>query len=51
MYVQNVTNVYGRFFYTNIYNSVVANFAPTAKDGKTYLVDYYNLDIIISVYD
>jgi prophage maintenance system killer protein len=30
-------------------NSVVANFATTAKDGKSYQVDYYNLDIIISV--
>ncbi len=30
-------------------NSVVANFATTAKDGKTYQVDYYNLDVIISV--
>ncbi|MBQ9292641.1 MAG: virulence RhuM family protein [Campylobacter sp.] len=30
-------------------NSVVANFATTAKDGKTYNVDFYNLDIIISV--
>ena len=30
-------------------NSVVANFATTAKDGKTYKVDYYNLDVIISV--
>ena len=30
-------------------NSVVANFATTAKDGKTYQVDYYNLDMIISV--
>ena len=29
--------------------SVVANFATTAKDGKTYNVDYYNLDVIISV--
>lgn len=29
--------------------SVVANFATTAKDGKTYQVDYYNLDVIISV--
>jgi len=28
---------------------VVANFATTAADGKTYLVDYYNLDVIISV--
>ena len=30
-------------------NSVVANFATTANDGKTYNVDYYNLDMIISV--
>jgi hypothetical protein len=30
-------------------DSVVANFATTAADGKTYSVDYYNLDVIISV--
>ena len=29
--------------------SVVANYATTAGDGKTYQVDYYNLDVIISV--
>ncbi len=29
--------------------SVVAKFATTATDGKIYQVDYYNLDIIISV--
>ena len=28
---------------------VVANFATTASDGKTYQVQYYNLDMIISV--
>ena len=28
---------------------VVANFATTASDGKTYQVDFYNLDVIISV--
>ena len=28
---------------------VVANFATTAKDGKTYQVEYYNLDMILSV--
>jgi len=28
---------------------VVADFATTAADGKTYLVTYYNLDVIISV--
>ena len=30
-------------------NSVVANYATTALDGKTYQVNYYNLDVIISV--
>jgi len=29
--------------------SVVAKFATTAVDGKIYLVDYFNLDVIISV--
>lgn len=28
---------------------VVANFAITAADGKTYNVDHYNLDVVISV--
>ena len=30
-------------------DSVVAKFATTASDGKTYQVEYYNLDVIISV--
>lgn len=30
-------------------HSVIANFATTASDGKTYQVDHYNLDMIISV--
>ena len=30
-------------------NSVVAKNATTAADGKTYIVEYYNLDVIISV--
>ena len=30
-------------------NSVVANFATTAKDGKSHQVEYFNLDVIISV--
>ena len=29
--------------------SVVANFATTAADGKTYQVEYYNLDMVLSV--
>ncbi|MDR1889566.1 MAG: virulence RhuM family protein, partial [Zoogloeaceae bacterium] len=29
--------------------AVVANFATTAADGKTYQVEHYNLDVIISV--
>ncbi|APR03012.1 virulence protein RhuM/Fic/DOC family protein [Thauera chlorobenzoica] len=29
--------------------SVCANFAHTAADGKTYQVEFYNLDVIISV--
>ena len=30
-------------------NSVVAFFATTARDGKSYNVEYFNLDMIISV--
>jgi len=30
-------------------DSVVANFATTAQDGKVYQVTYYNLDVVISV--
>ena len=30
-------------------HSVVANFATTAADGKTYQVNHYNPDVIISV--
>ena len=28
---------------------VVANFATTAADGKTYIVEYYNLEMILSI--
>ena len=30
-------------------NAVVAKFATTAADGKTYQVEFYNLDVIIYV--
>ena len=30
-------------------DAVVANFATTAMDGKTYQVDHYNLDAVLSV--
>ena len=30
-------------------SSVVANFATTAADGKAYQVEYYSLDVILSV--
>ena len=30
-------------------SSVVAKFATTASDGKNYMVEHYNLDVIISV--
>ncbi len=30
-------------------NSVIAKFATTASDGKVYNIEYYNLDVIISV--
>jgi hypothetical protein len=29
--------------------SVIATYATTALDGKTYQVYYYNLDVIISI--
>ena len=30
-------------------NTVVAKFATTASDGKKYMVEHYNLDVIISI--
>jgi len=30
-------------------NSVVANFATTASDGKTYQVENYNLDVMVKL--
>ena len=31
------------------HNSVVAKFATTARDGKKYMMEYYSLDVILSV--
>ena len=44
---RHITNIFkeGELFI----DSVVAKFATTATDGKVYQVDYYNLDVIISV--
>ena len=44
---RHIKNVFDEHELTQ--NRVVANFATTASDGKTYQVDYYNLDVIISV--
>ncbi|MFT3930068.1 MAG: RhuM family protein [Spongiibacteraceae bacterium] len=59
---QQLAELFGRDIKTigkhisNVFNegelrkqSVVANFATTASDGKTYQVEHYNLDVIISV--
>ncbi|QLQ33253.1 MAG: virulence RhuM family protein [Candidatus Thiothrix singaporensis] len=32
-----------------VWDSVIANFATTAADGKTYQMEHFNLDVIISV--
>lgn len=60
--LDQISDVFGRDksvisrHFTNIFadkeldrNSVVAKNATTAADGKTYQVEYYNLDAIISV--
>ncbi len=60
--LDQIANVFGRDksvisrHLKNIFNegelirdSVVAKNATTASDGKTYIVEYYNLDVIISV--
>ena len=31
------------------HNSVVAKFATTARDGKKYMMEYYSLDVILSI--
>ena len=35
--------------FSTVANSVVANFATTATDGKVYQMEYYNLDMILSI--
>jgi hypothetical protein len=45
---KHITNVLKEEL-NNMSLSVVAKFAITAKDGKTYQVEHYNLDVIISV--
>ena len=44
---RHIKNIFEEGEYVS--ESVVANFATTAADGKTYQVEYYNLDVIISV--
>lgn len=44
---RHIKNIFEEGEYVS--DSVVAKFATTAIDGKTYQVEYYNLDVIISV--
>ena len=44
---RHIKNIFEEREYVS--ESVVAKFATTAADGKTYQVEYYNLDVIISV--
>jgi len=44
---KHIRNVFGSG--ELVKNSVVAKNATTATDGKTYVVEYYNLDLILSV--
>ncbi len=44
---RHIKNIFGE--HELIENSVVAKNATTASDGKVYLMDFYNLDVIISV--
>ena len=44
---RHIKNIFEEGEYVS--ESVVAKFATTAADGKTYQVAYYNLDVIISV--
>ena len=44
---RHITNIFKEEELTA--DAVVAKFATTATDGKTYQVEYFNLDVIISV--
>lgn len=44
---RHINNVFGEG--ELVREGVAANFATTAADGKTYQVEFYNLDVIISV--
>lgn len=44
---RHIKNIFEEGEYVS--ESVVAKFATTAADGKNYQVEYYNLDVIISV--
>lgn len=44
---KHIKNIFNEFELDK--NSVVAKNATTALDGKTYTVEYYNLDVILSV--
>lgn len=46
---KHIANALAEELSENLEFSVVANFATTAADGKTYQVEYYNLDMILSV--
>lgn len=43
------SSIVANFATTQKSSQVVAKFATTATDGKIYLVEYYNLDVILSV--
>ena len=44
---RHIKNVFGEGELNE--KAVIANYATTAADGKTYNVDYFNLDVVISV--
>lgn len=46
---EELAPVVAKFAPTQKANPVIAKFATTASDGKVYQVEYYNLDVILSV--